>query len=129
MPNFNGEIKNFVSGDDFGIIRTITNVPSGALLAKAWLTVKFLWSATDANTVIQTEITTSDVSGTGHITDDGSGDQSAAVRFDLPSVDTLKLQKGLSYLYDIQVLTDGGAIYTPEIGTITALQGITASTS
>ncbi len=129
MPNFNATIENFVSGDDLQITRTITNVPSGASLTKAWFTVKFLWSATDTNTVIQKEITTADVPGTGQITDDGSGDQSAAVRFDLPSTDTLKLQKGLRYLYDIQVLTDGPAIYTPEIGTITALQGITADTS
>lgn len=129
MPSFNATIENFVSGDDLQITRTITNVPSGALLTKAWFTVKFQWSATDTNTVIQKEITTVDVAGTGHITDDGSGDQTAAVRFDLPSADTLKLQKGLEYLYDIQVLTDGGAIYTPEMGKITAKQGITASTS
>ena len=129
MPDFNGTIENFVSGDDLQITRTITNVPSGGLLTKVWFTVKLLWSDTDTDAVIQKEITTSNVAGTGQITDDGAGDQSAAVRFDLTDTDTAKLQKGLTFLYDIQVLTDGGAIYTPEIGTITAKQGVTVDTS
>ena len=129
MPDFSGTIENFVSGDDLQITRTITNVPSGAALTRAWFTVKLLHSATDDDAVIQKEITTSNVAGTGHITDDGAGDQSAAVRFDLADTDTAKLQKGLTFLYDIQVLTDGGAIYTPEIGTITAKQGVTVDTS
>jgi len=125
MPTFTGEIKDFVAGDDLQITRTITNVPSGAVLTKAWLTIKFRQDDADADAIIQKAITTSNVPGTGQITDDGAGDQSAAVRFDLTDTDTAKLHRGIKYWYDIQVLTDGGAVYTPEIGIITARQGIT----
>lgn len=129
MPTFIGEIKDFVAGDDLQITRTITNVPSGAALTKAWFTVKSKQGDLDVDAIIQKEITTADVSGTGQITDDGSGDQSAAVRFDLVQADTLKLEGRAIYLYDIQVLTDGGAVYTPETGRITAKLGVTTDTS
>ena len=125
MPTFNGEIKDFVAGDDLQITRTITNIPVGAALTKAWLTIKFRQTDADADAIIQKEITTSNVAGTGQITDDGAGDQSAAVRFDLKDTDTAMLLRGIAYLYDLQVLTDGGAVYTPEIGTIIAKLGIT----
>ncbi|KKM65979.1 hypothetical protein LCGC14_1485870, partial [marine sediment metagenome] len=49
MPTFNGEIKDFVAGDDLQITRTITNVPSGAVLTKAWLTIKFRQDDADAD--------------------------------------------------------------------------------
>ena len=129
MPDFSGTIKDFVAGDNLKITRTITNVPSADTLTKAWFTVKLRKEDSDADAVIQKEITTSDVSGTGHITDDATGDTEGAVRFDLEQADTVKLSGGAIYRYDIQVLTSAGAVYTPEIGKIIAQLGTTEDTS
>lgn len=132
MPDFEGEIKDFVAGDDLQITRTISNISSGASLAKVWFTVKSRQEDADVDAIIQKEITTTDVPGTGQITNAGSGtppDRIATVRFDLLPADTLKLEGRAIYLYDIQVLTDGGAVYTPETGRITAKLGVTIDTS
>ena len=129
MPDFESTIKNFVAGDTLQITRTITNVPTGASLTKAWFTVKSRRTDPDSEAIIRKEVTTTDAPGTGQITDDGAGDESAAVRFDLTSTDTAKLLKGVGYSYDIQVLTDGSAVYTPEIGIITAKLGVTEDIS
>ena len=41
MPtNFNAKIKDVPAGADFDVSRTIGSVPSGAILSKAYLTVK-----------------------------------------------------------------------------------------
>ena len=132
MPTFDGKIEDFVAGADLQITRTITNVPDAVSLTKAWFTVKEIQAHADANAIFQKEITTSNVPGTGQITDAGSGsppDRIATVRFDFGDADTILLKGGQEYLYDVQVLTDGGAVYTPETGEIVARPGVTIDTS
>ena len=123
MPTLTARIDNLVSGDDLQITRTITDIPSGAVLGTAWFTVKT--DPTDADPgIFQKVITTSAGPGTGQITDSG-GDQTGTVRFDLTDVDTALIVPGRTYFYDIQVITDGSAIYTPEAGIIKAVRGVT----
>lgn len=128
MPTLDGRIDNLVAGDDLQITRTITGVPSGATLSDAWFTVKSADADADAEKIIQKAITPTDVPGTGEITDTGA-DGTGAVRFDLTDVDTALLEPGREYVYDVQVKTDGGAIYTPEKGRIKSVQGVTTTTT
>ena len=128
MPDYSATITNFVAGDDLTVTRTITGVPAGDTLAKAWLTVKRRQRDLDAAAIFQKEITPVDVPGTGEITDTG-GDGTGAVRFDLADEDTLLLEPLRGYYYDIQVLTANGFIYTPETGRMTALRGYTDADS
>ncbi len=124
MPTLDGRIENLVAGDDLQITRTITNVPAGTTLAQAWFTVKEDDADATAAKIIQKDITTADVPGTGQITDDGA-DGTGAVRFDISDVDSALLEPGRDYAYDIQVRTAGNAIYTPEKGKMKTVQGVT----
>lgn len=131
MPTFDATIDDLVAGDHRWITRSVTNLPSGYLLDKAWMTVKTN-PATDADPgIFQKAITTSNVTGTGQITDTGvSG--TGAIRFDLAVADTVLLTPGTEYTYDIQVRMSNGSytiIETVEIGTVTTIQGVTATTT
>ena len=118
MPTFGATISGFVREDDLDVIRTINGIPSGQSVTDGYMTVK----AAGGSTIFQKHITGTAVPGQGQITDDGSGDQIAAVRFELvggPGQDTTQLTAGTPFNYDIQVNTSGGKRYTPETGTIT----------
>jgi hypothetical protein len=128
MPNYSAKITGYAIGDDLLIRRTInrtlSNLPTGVNIDKAWMTVKIDDDDLDAAALIQKEITTSDVSGIGHIEDDGAGDTDPIVRFDMTDTDTRTI--GITHrYYDIQVRTDTGAIYTGEIGVIFGAKDIT----
>jgi len=124
MANLAASISEVVEGDDYEITRTIEELPVGDSLATVWLTMKT--AITDADPgLFQKEITTTDVPGTGQITDDGAGDATAAVRFDLTPDDTALPTPGTAAVYDIQVLTTAGKVYTVEKGTFTTVQGVT----
>lgn len=129
MPTLNGLINNLVVGDDIDIERTITNVPEGDSLVKAWFTVKARETDPDINAIFQKTITASYVAGQGEITDDGAGDQQGAVTFELTNVDTLLLVGDTAYYYDLQVKTANAKIYTPEKGQLTMRKQITVATS
>jgi hypothetical protein len=128
MPNLVGEIRDFVSGDDLDVWRTISEIPTGQILSKAWFTVKTGPSVADVAAIFQKTITTAPVTGQGAITDTGA-DTIGRVRFELTHVNTALLSDGVAYYYDIQVLTDAGKIYTPERGLIKAKGEITKTIS
>lgn len=117
MPTFNGRIEGFAKGDDLGITRTICDLP--APITKSWLTVKVAESDPDPG-LVQKVITTTDAPGTGQITDAGTlqtdGTFIAQVRFDLAPADTVLLDPGIDFYYDIQVFTNTSKTYTPEVG-------------
>lgn len=131
MPNLKDTISGFVAGDDLEVRRTITNIPTGQVLTKAWLTIKTKLGDADPG-VLQKAVTTTDAPGTGQIVDDGATDQAGEVRFDLTGTDTALLvppyPKSL-YGFDIQVLTSGGKVYTPVKGTIWAEAQVTLASS
>lgn len=124
MPTLDARIDNVVAGDDIQITRTITSVPSGETLTDAWFTVKEHPDDTDAAAIIDKQITSVDVPGTGQITDTGA-DETGAVRFDLTDADTALLVPGRDYYWDIQVKTSAAAIYTPTAGKIRSVKGVT----
>lgn len=127
MPNYGVEIRDIVAGDDVQVTRTVTSVPASTTITKAWFTVKAAGADADPG-VFQKAITTSDVAGTGQITDSGA-DGTGALRFDLTKTNTALLTPGVEYLYDIQVLLSNGNIATIEQGVIIARRSITAATS
>jgi hypothetical protein len=129
MADLDSVIVDFVVGDDIEIKRTITNVPSGTSITKAWLTIKAFAADPDANAIIQKIITTTDQPLVGQITDDGSGDQQAEVVFRVLGSETVLLTGGQTYRFDIQVKASTGRIYTPELGTITGRAQMTLADS
>lgn len=126
MPNYEATITDFVAGDYLDIERTITAVPSGQTISTGWFTVKSSYSKTDIQAIIQKEITTANQAGIGWIEDTGA-DGTGKVHFYLTAADTQLLSGYTDYLYDIQIKLSGGAISTPELGTITAFPQITLS--
>lgn len=127
MANLASVIDDIVAGNDYTLTRTITAVPAGAVLAKAWLTVKRRRSDADADAIAALEIT-STVSASGQITDTGA-DTSGAVVFYLSDTQTGAMLSGRWYAFDLKVLTDGGALYTPESGRMRARGAVTRDAS
>lgn len=127
MPTIGTAITAVFEGQDYEIARTITSVPAGDTLAKAWLTMKTLITNADPG-LFQKEITSSNVAGTGQITDTGA-DGTGAVRFDLEPADTALPTPGVAVVYDIKVLTTAGKIYYGEKGTFTTEQRVTDAES
>ena len=124
MPDFEATISGYAVGDALEIRRTInrteSGLDSGLTITKAWLTIKTdpsISDADDSNALVQKEITTTDVSGTGQIENDGGGDVDPVLRFDLTPTDTRDI--GVTHRkYDIQVLTSNNDPYTGEKGEI-----------
>lgn len=131
MANLSDSITGFVAGDDIEVSRVITEVPIGQTLTKAWLTVKRSTSDADPG-LLQKVITTTNVPGTGQVTDDADTDGSGEVRFDLTPADTVLLAipyANGTFHFDIQVMTSAGKVYTPVAGTIVGTKEITKATS
>lgn len=123
MPNLKNLIDEIVAGDDIALTMTITSVPPGDTLAKAWMTVKAVPTDADPG-VFQKVILPGFVSGQGQITDTGASG-TGIVRFDLTAANTLLLTPGVIFYYDVKMLTAGGKVGTPESGAIIAKQRIT----
>lgn len=136
MPTLDGVIKKFVAGDDLSIRRTIDRdgdgetdfaMVSGVTVSRAWLTVKDDLANPDPG-LVQKEITTSNVPGTGQIENNGTGDVDPVLRFDLTPANTIAIGTK-SREYDVQVLLSNGKIYTPERGRIFATSQVTLDVS
>lgn len=125
-------ISGYVAGDDLDLERDVTNVTPSDPLTKAWLTIKTSASVLDASATLQKVITTAQVVGTGHITQDGSeenGNGTASLLFQLTAANTTTLGVTQRYYFDIQTKTNSGKIATVERGTIQFMQGYTDATS
>lgn len=127
MPTLDSRIDDIVVGNAIQIVRTISDIPDGATLTKAWLTIKEHEDDADSEKIIQKAITTNDVPGTGQITDATAPD--GAVRFDLTKTDTNLLAPGVDYVFDVKVLTNSGDPYTGEKGILTVVAGVTDADS
>ncbi len=126
-PSLNSVISPVVKGDDISITRTITAIPDAVTLSEAWLTIKTNIGDADPG-LIQKIIITADVPGTGQITDAGTGtapNRTATLRFDLTDIDTALPTPGTLYHFDVQVRTNGNAIYTAERGLISTIDQVT----
>lgn len=130
MPNFKDRITGFVLGDDHEVRRTVTGVPEGQTITKAWLTIKLKEKDADDDAVLQKSVTTTDQPGIGQIEEDASGDPegTAVVRFDLTNADTAPLIAQREYFFDVQVLTSADKLYTPFKGKLKGEGEITKTT-
>lgn len=128
-PNLIDNILDFVYGDTFSITRTITGIPTGQTITRAWFTVKSSDVLPDNQALVQKIVDTTDNPGTGQIEDNGAGDGTGTVRFDILPADTASADESVVYLFDIQVETSAGDLYTSNRGTFKGLGQITRATS
>lgn len=128
MTKTNVKIKNVVIADAFRISRTYTGLPTGATIAKAYLTIKKSVGQADSAALLQKSITTSPTSH-GQITDaTTTTDGSIALYFDVLETESANA-KPIDYIYDISVELSTGETHTLEMGTITFIKGVTLATS
>lgn len=118
-----------MAGDFRQVPWQITNVPTGAAVIKAWLTVKEDAADTDPQATFVKIITpTLDVTK-GHITNDGSIGSVATGFFNLLMADTILLVPDTDYFYDLQfqmqMIDSSMRIETPELGIIRTKDGVT----
>jgi hypothetical protein len=134
MPTITGTITDLISGDFRPVPWTITNVPAGGAISKAWFTVKALGAETVADPgLFQKIITTVLDTSKGHITSDGAGTGVATGFFYLLESETILMTPGEPYVYDMQfqiTMTDLTLrLSTPEKGSIQTIQGVTNATA
>lgn len=92
-----------VCGDTLPIDLTVTNVPAGTTIVKAWLTFKkSSGDADDAATTIQ-KVITSGFTGTTTVT----------FTITLSASETAQFAPNTNYLWDVQVKDAAGGIWTP----------------
>lgn len=127
MADLDSIIDDLVVGNAYALTRTITAVPSGDTLARAWWTVKRSEYDADADAIFQVEVT-STLAAAGQITDTGA-DNTGAVTLNATAAQTGKLIPKRIYAWDLQVLTTEGHVYTPESGSLIAHRRITRDSS
>ena len=121
MANTTVKIKNKVRGDDIPIIRRYVDLPEGDPVIKARLTVKTNTSTADPGIFQLTIDTTEQPSG---VIEDGTTPE-VLLTFVISKVNSLLMSATITYLYDIQVDTQGGRTYTCEKGTIKLEEQVT----
>lgn len=127
--NFKVRIVDYVGGDDLRISRTYTELPEGIIISKGYLTIKrYAKDDADAEAILQKQITSSE-GVAGQITDATTTGGSIELHFDLTGAETGTLTPLVAYHYDVQIISQAGAIYTCEKGVIVMQQGITDATS
>ena len=126
MSDLAVEITGFVVGDDLEIQRTVTELL--APIEVAWLTVKHHPGQPDEDARLQKRITTTNVPGTGYITNTGGLDIDGDLRFDLTQADTANLGSR-KYVHDIQIRLTSGMVYTIEKGTVQLEADVTKGTA
>lgn len=116
-------IRDAIHGSNYQINRSITDVPTGQTIEKAWLTMKRNLTDSDVNSAMQKIISTADVVGTGQITNPSDGN--CTVRFDLHGSDWDRVVAGNMYEFDIQLKTSDGYIYPAVLGSFVAIPRVT----
>jgi hypothetical protein len=118
-------IDEHAVGDDFDIVRTITDVPSGVTITKAWLMVKENSADVDGSAIVTKTITTGTTTP-GTVTDSGAGDGIGEVTFHMLTADTNAMDPLTDYVYGIKVQLSNGYTGHVEQGTIRLRHGIVA---
>ena len=128
MPKHGVFIDNLVVGDDWRIKRTYSDLDSGLTFSKWYFTLKSNANEIDATAEVQVSIT-SVLGANGQITDAATTGGTVAGYFDIADTLTDDLIADQRYYYDIQGITDAGAIYTFETGIIQPRRGFTFATT
>lgn len=133
MTTYNATIKDAAGndparGDHAAIVRTVTSVPAGDTIDKAWLTIKA--ELGDGYPILlQISVTpATNLSTVGRITDTGA-DGTAGFQINIQPADYAALQADIKYVYDLQVRTLAGIISTLERGTVKFKQDVTTTTA
>jgi hypothetical protein len=127
-PGFTTKLKEPITiGDDYTLRRTFPDVPEGQAVQQATWTVKEHLTDTDASAVWQKTITTGEVVDVGMVEDNGATTGKAVMRWDVTETETLSLLPGVTYLYDVQVVSTAGRKKTIEKGNIVAEAQVTLS--
>lgn len=110
--------KNPVIGDTLPITFSVSGVPEGVTLVKAWLTFKVKLADTDVQAVVQKTITTGFIGTT-------------TVTFTIVmSKEDTALFAARDYIWDLQVKDNSGGIFTPiPDGKVTWQKGVTDASS
>jgi len=119
MSNFRALITNFTPGSSKEVEFIVQGPPTGVLVTGASFFVKSRPEDDDLDPVILKELTTSDVPGTGYISDDGSS-ETWTVRIDLSNADTLAIGMNRMAFYLQLALDAFPDPYIPFVGTIAA---------
>lgn len=120
------KIDSVVVGDDFRVSRVYTGLSTGITLTTAWFTVKTSESVPDGSALLQKVITPVE-SGSGHIVTADTTNGYVEMYFDPTKTET-SAASSTDYVYDIQVKTTLGKIYTLEKGIISFITGVTSAT-
>jgi hypothetical protein len=124
MTDLNATIAGYVVGDNLEVRRQVIDLP--VFMTRAWFTVKASPDDLDSAALVQKVITEEDQVGVGEIELPGDSSGVGSIRFDLLSEDTEAIGT-VARSYDIQVMLDGGNIYTIEKGRILLTGQITDS--
>ncbi len=126
MSTRHQQIKGFAVSKDFNVERTVTGIPTGRTLARAWFTLKALPTDADPG-VLQKVITPTAQPGIGQITDTGA-DTVGKLVFEFTGAQTGALTAGKRYYYDIQIELDNGTDSQFEDGIVRLHKPITVAT-
>jgi hypothetical protein len=117
-------IDDFAVGDDFDITRTITGIPDGQTIQKAWLMIKERSEDDDADAII-TKTITAGTTTPGTITDTGA-DGTGEIRFHILTADSILLTPRRSYRLGIKVEMSNSYATHIEQDTIRLAPGVVA---
>lgn len=128
MPILNA-VEDVVPGTAKELTRTITGIPTGQTLTRAWLVAKEYYGDTEAEALFLKAIDADDRPGVGQITDNGDTDREGALRFDLDPSDTIKFTAYVPAPYAIWVETSAGqwSLYPYEQGEFHPTPGVISS--
>lgn len=121
MANTTVKIKNKVRGDDIPIIRRYVDLPEGDPVIKARLTVKSNTTTSDPGIF---QLTITPIEQPSGVIEDGTTPE-VLLTFIISKINSLLMSASVTYLYDIQVDTEGGRTYTCEKGTIKLEEQVT----
>lgn len=123
-------LNPIAKGDARTVRRTYRKLPTGALLSKAWLTIKKRETDPDAQALIQKDITIA-LTVKGQITDADTAGGEVGMFFEITKEDTAQAQikVDVDYPFDIQILRATGQPHTLSKGTVKFFLGVTDANS
>lgn len=105
-----GADEGFYVDCSFSLVISVTGIPVASLISQAWLSVKTRSTDSDANAVLQKNITSSLVAGSGQVSDTGATDTIGELTFLFTAAQTATLTAGRDYAWDVKMALNSGEI-------------------